>query len=397
MNHCKKNARKKRAGAALMLAIILGIMSVMMMISMTSLSESNTRQVVNDSMGKVAYYAAEAGLAEVQNFFNASFLNWGMALTETDLPNNASPVILLNDAAYWVEDITYVDDSKTAVVDVIGEFEGASRKIRARINTSIPKYFDDYGLLTDGVLSITGAHILKMSVHANEGLILRGPTQLENDAVATQSSDPDADAPDPDENPIGGYVDPIDVPTVPINDLRTITQSGLVLDLAQADLQTQIANAPESSFIYIGNPSNHSTKQLEITGDMQGKVIFIDDDVEVNANGIQYLSNVMIISSGILTVNGSVDFRSSHPGEIDTVFASQGNMTLNGSSIFESLFWTNGSFRQNGSSIAGRVISQNGITFHGSFILNSSNKLYDFGTFDNVASISSWQQISMDD
>jgi len=387
---------KKSKGSVLLIAIFISLVAVLLVVSMSTLSTGNVKQVSNYHMGKLAYYATEAGIAEVTNYFNTSFLNWGKTLNNTSLPFNTSVKTLDNGSTYWIDNITYTENNKIAVIDIIGKYKDAYRKVRARIKTSIPKYFDDYGLLTDGVLTIKGNKTLYMSIHGNDGIILSGPTSTQNDSVVTQSEDPTAEAPDPDTNPIGGYVDPIEVPLVPVDDLRTFAQTGINLDISQADLATQIANAPAGSLIYIGDATGSNNNSLTISGDMQGKVIFVDKSITINAQGSTNLSNIMIISSAGLTVNGSIDFISSHADQLDTVFACNNDITLNGSRRFQSLFWTNGSFRQNGSSMAGRVISQNGITFNGSFTLTASNKLYDFGTFDNVASLSSWQQVSMD-
>jgi len=387
---------KKSKGSVLLIAVFISLVAILLIVSMSTLSTGNVKQVSNYHMGKLAYYASEAGIAEVTNYFNTSFLNWGKILNETSLPANASAQTLDNGSAYWIDNITYTENNKIAVVDIVGKYKDSYRKVRARIQTSIPKYFDDYGLLTDGVITIKGNKTLYMSIHGNDGIVLKGPTETQNDSVVTQSEDPDALPPDPVTNPIGGYIDPIEVPLVPVDDLRTFAKTGINLDISQADLAAQIANAPAGSLIYIGDATGSNNNSITISGDMQGKVIFVDKSITVNAQGVQNLSSVMIISSAGLTVNGSVDFVSSHADQLDTVFACNNDITLNGSRKFQSLFWTNGSFRQNGSSMAGRVISQNGITFNGSFTLTASNKLYDFGTFDNVASLSSWQQVSMD-
>lgn len=390
----KLNTRTKK-GSALLLTSFISVIGLMLMLSMSTLSQSNTKQISYQQDGKTAYYAAEAGVANSMDFFNSNFTNWGIDLNNTDLPTTNNPETLTNGSTYWINNLTYANNNRIAIIDVIGKYNGAFRKMRARISSSIPKYFDDYGLLTDGTLTINGNKTLQMSIHANDGLSLKGPTTMQNGAEATQSTNPDADAPDPITNPIGGYVEPIDVPLVPIDDLRDMTKTGLNVDISAADCNTQIKNAPAGSFIYVSN-LHSSSNSLTLAGNMQGKIIFVDSGVTVNTSGISSLSNVMVVSAGVLTVNGSVDFSTAHEGLIDTVFASEGNITLNGSRKFQTLFWTNGSFRQNGSSVAGRVIAQQGITFNGSFTLSASNKLFDYGTFDNIATLSSWQEVSMD-
>ena len=388
----------KLPGVSLILIIFIAMVSFALITSIMTVSASNTRQISNDSEGKKAYYAAEEGVSAVSNFYNSDFVNWGSSLIKSGLSQSSNPTTLSNGASYWIESINYINSNTIAVVDVVGKSKGAYRKIRARISTSIPKYFNDYGLLTNGLLTIHGNKTLDMDIQANGGLALTGPTHMEDDAVATQSVNPNAGAPNPVTNPVGGYVSPVNVPLVPVSDLRNMAQAGINLDINQSDLNTRIANAPVGSYIYVSNLTNAKKPNNTITlsGNLGSKVIFVDQDVTVNASGINNLSDVMVVTSGQITVNGSVDIATSHPGQIDTVFASNGNITLNGSRTFQALFWTNGSFTQNGSSMAGRVISQNNITFNGAFTLSVSNKLFDYGAFDDIASVSSWQQISMD-
>lgn len=389
----KLNTRTKK-GSALLLTSFISVIGLMLMLSMSTLSQSNTKQISYQQDGKTAYYAAEAGIANSMDFFNSNFTNWGIDLNNTDLPTTNNPETLTNGSTYWINNLTYANNNRIAIIDVIGKYNGAFRKMRARIASSIPKYFNDYGLLTDGVLTIHGNKTLKMSIHANDGLSLTGPTTMQNGAEATQSVNSGAGAPS-STNPVGGYVDSVEVPLVPIDDLRDMAKTGLNIDISAADRNTQIQNAPAGSFIYVSN-LHSSSNTLTLTGNMQGKIIFVDAGVTVGTSGSAALSNVMIISAGALTVNGSVDFSTAHAGLIDTVFACNGDITLNGSRQFQTLFWTNGSFRQNGSSVAGRVIAQQGITFNGSFTLSASNKLFDYGTFDNIATLSSWQEVSMD-
>ncbi|EKE03464.1 MAG: hypothetical protein ACD_20C00202G0012 [uncultured bacterium] len=437
----KINKYSARKGSSLLLAIFISTIALFITAAMLNSSEKNTGLLTNEKSGKAAYYAAEAALSKVTNLYNSDSANWGKTSTALDLPDLDDPETLNNNAAYWIDSIEYVNSNTTAVVNAVGRSGDAYRKLRARITLKIPDIYDDYGLLTDGTLTIHGTKTLNMSIHGNDALSLTGTTTTNNNAIATQSSNSDAGSPDPANNPVGGYVPIIDVPTVPISTLRQLTQQGLNLDLNQADLNEQIMNAPAGNYIYIsesvanipnqnilfaknyyldssatyiptlyytdtnillvtppeGTPpgQSQSTSGITLYGDMQGKVIFVDGDIDINANGISDLSNVMIISSGTITVNGSVDIGTSHTGKVDTIFASQGDITLNGSRDYSALFWTNGSFTQNGSSLAGRVIAQSGITVNGSFTLTQSDKLYDNNTIDKVAIISSKQQIPM--
>ncbi len=142
-----------------------------------------------------AYYAAEAGLEEVRNFFNSDTSTLGETLVNLDLPNQDSASVLANNASYWIDSLDYSNSNRSVLIYIVGKYGDAYRKIRAKLDTSIPNIYNDYGLLTDGVLTIHGTKVLKMNVHANSGLAFTGGTTMENDAVATQSNDSSADPP----------------------------------------------------------------------------------------------------------------------------------------------------------------------------------------------------------
>ena len=386
---------KKRKGAALISSIFIAIVGMLVTMSMMAISSSNTNQITDDKSGTSAYYAAEAGLEEVKNLFNSDDSNLGVALANLDLPGEDSPAVLSNNASYWVDSISYSNDNKSALIYIIGKNGEAFRKIRAKMDTSIPDIYNDYGLLTNGVLTIHGTKTLKMNVHANNGLSFTGGTAMENNAVATQSSDPTADPPNSEYNPVGGYVPELDVPAVPISDYRIKSkEDGILLNINQADLMTSINNAPAGSKIYISGSTSRSV--LKLSGDMQEKFIFIDGDIRFYANGINDLSNVMVVAAGNMDVDGSVDIVTSHEGQIDAVLASGGDIRLDGSRNFDCMFWGNKTFRQNGASIGGRVISQEAILFNGKFTLSQSNELYNNGAFDQVINVSSWQLVPTD-
>ncbi|HSA06465.1 MAG TPA: pilus assembly PilX N-terminal domain-containing protein [Candidatus Gastranaerophilales bacterium] len=395
MKKIRLNAYRK--GAALVVSLFMSILASMIVILMMEMSQTNTNQITNNRSGLVAYYAAESGLEEVKNFFNRNISMMGQDLNALDLPDSNSHSILANNAEYWVSSLTYENSNQIAIVEIIGQFGDGFRKIRAKLATENPSVFDDYGLLTNGVLTINGSKTLSMSVHANSGLNFNGTDVINNNAVATQSSDPTADAPHAILNPIGGYVPDVYVPIAPVDDLRVESKSnGILLDITQGDLNAQINNAPAGSNIYITAGTKINKNTITLSGDMQGKTIFLDGSVTVDINGANPLSNATIVTSGDMVVNGSVDIVSSHADEIDVVFACGGDVELNGSRDFTSLFWANGRFTQNGASLSGRVIASEAIFLNGSFILTNSDNLTDKNIFDKVIATSSWQLVSMD-
>ncbi len=391
------NKFKVRKGSALIISVFISMIAGMMTITMMGMTDTNINQISDNKNGLTAYYAAEAGLEEVKSFFSRDISNMGMPINDLSLPEVQTPYILANNAEYWVDSMTYTDNNSSVIVDVVGKYGDAYRKIRARLNTEIPSVFNDYGLLTDGRLRINGSKILNMSVHANSGLNFNGGNELNNNAVATQSDDPTADPPHAEHNPVGGYVPYVDVPLVPIDELRAQAQEdGIFLDINQKDLYEQINNAPDGSKIYITGGTNIKKSSIDISGNMEGKTIFVDGNVTANIDGSEPLSNVNLIISGDMRVNGSVDVISSNPDEIDVVFACGGDVKLNGSREFTSLFWANGRFTQNGSSLSGRVIANEAIFLNGSFILTNSDNLADKDIFEKVINTYSWQLVTMD-
>lgn len=388
--------KKSRKGTALVMSMFIGIIAVLMTIVMMCMSETNTTQIVDNRVGTSAYYAAESGLEDIKNYFNHNITRLtsgsGTALADLPLPEEGAPVELANNSQYWVSSLTYANSNQTAVVEIVGSSNNSFRKIRAKLQPEIPAVFNNYGLLTDGILTINGTKQLYMNIHGNGGVRLQGQTTYYNDAVATQSSDPTPGAGEP------GYVPEVYVPVIPINTLRTQSQAGgILLDIDQRDLNARINSAPAGSKIYI-TANNHNINQNDITisGNMNGKTLFLDGNVSFNIPAGTTLSNLTVVSSGRMVVNGYGDVTTAHPDKIDVVFAAGDDVDLNGSRTFTSLFWTNGRFTQNGASLSGRVIADEAIFLNGSFILTSSNPVADKDIFDKVVKTASWQQIPME-
>lgn len=390
------NFRKSRKGAALIIALLSSIISLFAIVTISNMASTNNIQIAEDKQGKVAYYAAEAGVEDIKNFFNMNQSVIGQSLGALNLPLQSAPYTLSNGSKYWIDSLSYADSNKTIIVNVVGSSDGAFRKIRARMNSSVSSLFNDYGLLTNGVLTIHGTKVLRMNVHGNSGLSFSGGNTMENNAVATQSINSSAGLPHTQTNPVGGYVPKIDIPIVPIDSLRAKSKSdSKLLSITQSDLKTQISTAPANSQIYISTSSKKKDNVITLSGDLGGKTIFLDGDVVVDIDGGGSLTNGTIITAGKLTVNGSVDIVTSHPDQIDVVFASGDDVNLNGSRDFKCLFWSNGVFTQNGASLAGRVVAQEAIFLNGSFVLTSSEALAANSAFDQIINVSSWQQVPM--
>lgn len=396
MNLSFLNFKKSRRGAAFIIAIMTSIFSLFAIVTISNMASTNNIQIAEDKQGKVAYYAAEGGIEDIENFFNMNQSFIGQDLASLNLPSQSSPYTLSNGSKYWVDSLSYADSNKTIIVSIVGTHEGAFRKIRARMGTTVPSAFNGYGLLTNGILTIHGTKTLEMNVHGNGGLSFSGGNTLVNNSVATQSDNTSSGIPHSETNPVGGYIPAIDVPVVPIDSLRTKSKSDSYLySITQSDLFSQITSTPAESNIYISTSTKKQDNQITLSGDLGGKTIFIDGDVVVNVDGASSLSNGTIVSSGALTVNGSVDVGTSHSDQMDVVFAAGGDITLNGSRDFNCLFWSNGTFTQNGSSLGGRVISQEAMFLNGSFDLKSSNEMAYTGIFEPVINVSTWQQIPM--
>ncbi|OGI00618.1 MAG: hypothetical protein A2Y25_04500 [Candidatus Melainabacteria bacterium GWF2_37_15] len=386
--------KKSRKGAAIVISMFISVVAALMTIVMMGMVNTNTSQITDNKSGTIAYYAAESGVEEVKNYFNRNMSSLGEDLSALPLPENGSSFVLANNAEYYVDSLSYENANTMIVVDVVGQYGTAYRKIHAKLNTEIPSVFNDYGLLTNGVLTITGDTTLNMDVHANGGAEIPDNANLLNNAAVTQS------APINNQSyPDAQIVPTIYVPVVPINDLRTQSQiDNIILDINQADLQTQIANAPAGSKIYIGGTAQQiNQNNVNLSGNMQGKTIFLDGNITIDVDGANPLSNATVITAGSARITGGADIQTSHPDEIDVVFACGGNLALEGQREFTGLFWVNGEFKQDGAStLTGRVVAEDAIFMHGAFVQTTSNKVSDNDIFDKVVSTSSWQMVSMD-
>jgi hypothetical protein len=386
--------KKARRGSAIIIAVMVSIVALFVISTIMTQSATSSTQVSDAIKGKTAYYAAEGGVEDVKNFFNLNMSAMGTSLSLLPIAKSATPESLSNGSKYWVSNLSYANSNNDAVVDIIGNYKGAYRKIRIRLKTDVPSAFNDYGLLTNGILTIHGSKILRMSIHGNGGLSLSGGNTMENNAVATQSNNSSVSAPHSQFNPIGGYVPNVYVPIIPISDLRTKAKSNnILLDISDASLTTKINDAPAGSNIYITTTNKLNKNNATLNGNLNKKMIFFDGDVNVNIEGASNLTNGTVVTAGKLNINGSIDIVSSHPDQIDVVFAAGDDVTLNGSRDFKCLFWSNGVFTQNGASLAGRVIANEAIFLNGSFVLTQSGALAVDSAFEKIIDISSFQLI----
>ena len=70
--------RKARKGVTLIISFFIAAVALIMTVLVLNLSNYNTQQIVDDNDGKIAYYAAEAGINYVQNLFNSDSSKWGL-------------------------------------------------------------------------------------------------------------------------------------------------------------------------------------------------------------------------------------------------------------------------------------------------------------------------------
>ncbi len=392
-----------------------------MSITLMSISTSNTSIITDNSEGQKAYYAAEAALEKVKNIYNTSPTNWQKTATQLYLPDSETNAEELNGAQYWVDSIEYTSESAYGDIDiakikVVGKYGNTYRKLRARISFKMPDIFGDYGLLSNGTISISGAKKFEKSIHGNQGLSIAGNPDWLAGAVGTQSSDPNNTAFD--------YVPTVNVPKVPVEDLADLASGGRIIYLDETtDLYTDIMTAYEEGikYIYVSpsrtalhpNPfvayaktdettttTTTTTPSLSLRGDMHGMVIYINGDYTLDIGSISQLQNVMVVSSGSLSINGSGDIGTAHSGKLDVIIACNGDVNFNGARDFEDIFfWTNGTFRQNGNSSVskGVVISQGNLTLNGNFQLYDSGGVAPNDGVTKVAYISSVEQISIND
>lgn len=130
-------------------------------------------------------------------------------------------------------------------------------------------------------------------------------------------------------------------------------------------------------------------------GDHGGRIYYIDNGSEtLNISMGNIVSNAIIVATGPITFNGSDRNDNGNPsGFLDTIIAAGGDILHNGSMDTSVFYWTDGGFRQNGSSdfVNARVMAQDEILINGAFSLTSTEDWADFEWLPRTFVVKFWE------
>jgi Tfp pilus assembly protein PilX len=210
------------------------------------------------------------------------------------------------------------------------------------------------GILSDGDININGAPDMTGSIHANGDVVQNGAGIIRGNVSAGNSVSIGSTV---EDGGIYANADLFDVPQVTTDHFNA--------------WRTQAMIAPNS---YVNG--NHTVPD---TGNLNGKIIFVDGDVTIPNSGSNSIINATIIATGNVTFRGQSTLESPG-GPVGVVVISGGDILFNGSGDSWGAFWCNGSFKRNGSSnvngaiVAGNAVADLDITFNGAFeFIHSDN------------------------
>jgi cytoskeletal protein CcmA (bactofilin family) len=197
------------------------------------------------------------------------------------------------------------------------------------------------GLLSDGDITIHGSPNITGNIHANGDVTQTGSGTINGSVSANGTAS------------VGAAVTGSTTPNADRVDVPSITDDDF------ANWRTKANTSPN---IYVSSAeAGRRGYYLSLAGDLGGKIIFIDGDVNISSD----ISNATIIATGDITINGSTSMSA---GSIGIAMIAGGDITFDGSSTSYGVFWCNGSYVHNGSgTVTGSVVAKGDITRNGSF------------------------------
>ncbi len=328
---------KQQKGAAL-----VGVMLVLLVLTilgsnafLTSTTELKISTNYNQSVQ--ALYAAEAGIQHLISGYRQNFEYFLQKKTgqEMNFPLSGQdhPGI-----KFWLQELRYDPQQLPAYVEVImiGKDTGQNclSRIRATIYCSrsggpadVSPIFKR-GIVTAGVLHLSGSLGILGNLHANQGYNL-DPSVIEqlkqNQFTVTQSLDPMRQ----------DYLPSVEVPAI-----------------SEKKFQEYRSMAQQSS-----NQLLFGKQNLLLSGDQNNLLIFIDGDLILQGND---LSGITIVATGSITLNGSTLLASDHT--LDVAFIAGQDIILNDFSQIAGVLWSNKSVKKTGSGkLLGDIVCQGDI------------------------------------
>ncbi|MBI5585919.1 MAG: hypothetical protein HY892_19075 [Deltaproteobacteria bacterium] len=330
----------QRQGLALVAVLLLLMVLTLAGSTVFLMTGTDLKISVNAQQNMSALYAAEAGvhslLAHYRGTPEAFFLK--KTGRQLNFPSTEPRAANWEEFRVWLSALRYDPADVPRYVELTVQSREPLSRAAARVkaviaHNQLPRPFQP-GLVTAGRLGVSGAAFLRTGVQANQGYTL-APALLEelgqNQYALGQSVDPAA----PDYRP------PVPVPFLSAGDLeyyRSLARTG-------------------NNLFLMGN------QELNLAGNQQGRLIFVEGDVQVRGCD---LTGVTLISTGVVTFSGNS--RLNVQQQIDTAIITTRDIVMKNEGEAGGVFWSGGSFIPAGrGNLQGMIVSQGGIQADSSF------------------------------
>jgi hypothetical protein len=321
---------------ALMIMAILSIIGLYA----NSIATTELQITTNVETNTMAFYNADAGvqhtLARIKQQLNAGtdINNIDLNNSEYQAPNGFSFAVTMDDP--WSN-----SSGPHRFVSTGSGPRGAVFSIEAVFTNTIevhPAF--KLGMVSGGDISINGASDITGSIHANGNVVQNGSGIIRGNVSA------------------GGNVT-----------IGSTIEGGSAY--ANADLMelpritSDHFNAWRTQAMITPNTYLNGNYTVPDTGNLNGKIIFVDGNVTIanstDPNADNSLINATIIATGDVTFSGQSTLESPG-GPVGVVVMAGGNILFNGSGDGYGVFWCNGTFTRNGSNkVNGTIVAGNGV------------------------------------
>jgi hypothetical protein len=353
---------KNQKGFALITALL--IIFALSVIGIVAVNSSVVENLIttNTKVSKQAFFLAEAGTQEAKEILRERIMDQGSSMAaQIDLVKGADGVLGTADDLPFITktlgagsySVKLADDSGQAALGIItltatgfGPMNSrAVVKQEVQAVNNPPRTIRDpaftFGIVTDQNLTINGVSEIDALSDIRSGTHSNGNTVINGSGS------------------INGVVSAMGTITMTGNWNNVVTQAGAqhidVPSITPEKFSQLRAKAQETGIYFNGALTYNNS------GNLGGKVIFVDGDVTLNGN----VANTTIVATGSVTINGSSAIDGT---TLNTAIFAGGDIIMNGDTNSYGAFWSNGSFVQNGRSrVIGSIVSIGNITRNGHF------------------------------
>lgn len=369
-----KNKVKIQNGNALVISLIL--ISVAAVVTMTSMRGSllQEKMTANQNLKAIAFTSAESGASQLTQWLRNPTTTWYSTTwqnivpsTMSGNPNNGSM------GYYWVlpSDVDwnwYQVSMKVSGLARANDAAPGVAKSTLKITVSRPTTSTNLafgaGLISNNNVDINGNANVTGSIFANGNIDISGGNNTLTDGIVSAQGSVAMAGVSPD------YLNPgADIATVPV-----VTDAWLAQ--MQAAAAVQICN-------------------IVLVGDQLARIYYCEGDATVS--GI--FSNATIVATGNVTKSGGgqTGGLGKSSSAVTVAVVAKGDITFNGSSDDNAVFWSNGTYTHNGSgTVRGTIIAGGDITRNGTFNFQQIEAMQNTSLPPTVAQPSrvlGWQEI----